>query len=137
MKVASMTLRLDKTSVPMVVWTLSRWRCVPVVDFLRLAKLAAKKSEHKCFKHVAIALRAGNVVSINVNRNTKHAEFNCLNSIWWDQRPGIILISLRFTKGGQLANALPCYNCLKYIQESGIKKVIYSTANRTLETLRI
>jgi hypothetical protein len=37
------------------------------------------------------------------------------------------LIVIRVTKTSKLANARPCYNCLKMMQDIGINKVFYST----------
>ena len=41
------------------------------------------------------------------------------------------LIVIRVTKTNKIANARPCYNCLKMMQDIGINKVFYSTGAET------
>lgn len=96
----------------------------------------AKKSTHASFFHGAVLIKGSNILSVAPNRGTKHAEIGCLDKIWSSEAKNCTLLSIRITKGGLLANAKPCYDCEQALREAGIRKVMYSTCDRTIETIR-
>ncbi|MDE2425633.1 MAG: hypothetical protein KGO96_06970 [Elusimicrobia bacterium] len=97
----------------------------------------ARRSKHKNFYHAALLIRSGNIVGMSYNHDLRHAEIGALNQCWPSERRGCTLISIRITKGNKLASAKPCPDCLSALKENGIKKVFYSTAERTIEEIRI
>ena|ERR1700677_3139914 len=111
---------------------------IPIEDVphLRTAMKTAKKSNHLAFKHAAILIRGGNVVSAESNHGLRHAEDRTISKCWDTVQKGSILISIRVTVGGLLANGKPCEACEKLIRASGIKTVFYSTAERTIERIK-
>lgn len=91
----------------------------------------------KTFRHAALVLRGGNIVSIGSNRSDTHAEVAALRNLWPSERRGCVVVSLRFTATGQLANAKPCPACQAFLIENGVTKAHYTTAERGWETMRL
>jgi deoxycytidylate deaminase len=88
--------------------------------------------------HACLIVRGGGILAMGYNHGSCHAETMALKQIWGNKRKGATLISIRITKGQNLlANAKPCPNCEKAIRESGIKKVYYSTEQRTMELMKL
>ncbi len=107
-------------------------------SLLRLAPKISERSTNRSFIHICFAVRGGSIVSIGFNHDKIHAEQVCLNRIWQNKRQNLTLVSLRLTRSRtKLAMAKPCDECMKLIKESKIKKVLYSTPERTIETLKI
>jgi tRNA(Arg) A34 adenosine deaminase TadA len=105
---------------------------------IRSAIKAARKSTHASFLHGAILMKGSNIKGWGSNRGPMHAEVSALSGVWPSERKGCTLISVRITKGhGVLANAKPCADCEKVLREAGIKKVIYSTSERTLAEMKL
>lgn len=92
----------------------------------RIARALYKKSDHPNFKHVAIVVRGGAVVSVGYNHNSIHAEVNALNHMWPSERRGTRVWSMRITRGGRFRMARPCADCMRYLRESGVKMVYYT-----------
>ena len=97
----------------------------------------AEKSRHKLFFHAALVVSGGRILSSGYNRGTLHAEVMALRKLSHKQRCHTTIWSIRVTNGGKLANAKPCPDCLETLRKSRVKTVIYSTAEGTIETLRI
>src|ERR1700723_3260155 len=108
-----------------------------MAPFLNLAKRIARKSSHNSFFHSAILIKGSNILSMAPNRGTKHAEIGCLDKVWSSETKNCIILSIRITKGGLLANAKPCPNCEQALRLAGVKKILYSTANRQIEEMRL
>ena len=108
-----------------------------MAPFLNIATEAAKRSKHRAFFHGCVIVRAGSLVSQGANHDNVHAEIAALQKIWPNKRKGCLAVSIRVTRGGLLAEAKPCLDCQKALKENGIKKVYYSTANRTIELMKL
>lgn len=104
---------------------------------MSLIRKTAKKSQNSAFFHAAIVKRAGAVVAVGHNHGWLHAEKVALGKMWKSERKGCTLISVRLTKGGLLANAMPCVDCQQLIRDSGIHDVYYSTADRKMERMKL
>lgn len=92
---------------------------------LERVKRLAEKLEHRNYRHVAIVLRGGSLISIASNVS-RHAEVAALSKLFPSKRVGTTVISLRIRKDGSLAMARPCKHCMAFIRESGVKKVYWS-----------
>lgn len=101
-----------------------------MTSWLKLARKITHQSKHKQFHHAAIVLKGGAIMAFATNVGWNHAEASALNKIWKSERKGCVLISVRFTGSGLLANAKPCLKCQAVINESKLAAVWYSTANR-------
>lgn len=109
-----------------------------MAPYLKIAKTVANKSPHQSFKHCAVLMKGGSIVSIGYNKGTTHAEIMAINKPWASEVKGCSILSIRVTKGNNLlANAKPCDDCQKALHKAGIKKVLYSTANRVIEEMRL
>jgi len=98
---------------------------------MKLTKFAhiAQRSDHPNYKHCAIVMKGGNILSTGYNKGKKHAEIAALEKLWPDKRKGTTIISLRFTNHG-LSNSMPCKNCRKYLQDNKVTKVQYVERSR-------
>lgn len=90
---------------------------------------AAYKSDHTEFKHSTLVIRGGAVISIGANLGHRHSEVVALGKLWPSKRRGCSIINIRVRKDGSFGNAKPCEACLLYLENNGIKKVSYTTAN--------
>lgn len=93
---------------------------------VRVAKKLAFKSDHEHFKHSALVLKGGNIISSAYNKGVKHAEQFALDKLPPEQRKGCTVISIRVTKGGKLAMAKPCKKCEAYMRAHGVYAVEWS-----------
>lgn len=98
------------------------------MDPYRIARVLSKKSNHRWARHVAIVVRGGAVVAVAHNHDTTHAEVAALNRLWPSERRGTRVWSLRVTRSGLFRLARPCDNCMRYLRESGVKTVYYTTS---------
>ncbi len=105
-----------------------------MVSWLKLARKVSAKSDHKHSFHAALVFKGGALKSFATNRGYRHAEVAALNKLWPSERKGCTLLSVRFTKTGLIANAKPCDECQKAIDEAGIGSVWYSTETRELRS---
>ena len=103
---------------------------------LRKAIKIAQKSNHQAFSHSALLIRGGNIVASASNWSWSHAEKRILAKTWDSVQKGSVLLSIRITATKKLACGKPCPACEKLIRESGIKRVFYSTSERTIEEMR-
>lgn len=101
-----------------------------------LAKKLCACAKHKQHYHAAIVVKGGAVVSTAYNYNENHAEMNALKKLWPDKRRGVVVYSMRFTKGGKWGIAKPCKRCEKFMKECGVKKVFYTDVNGELTSIR-
>lgn len=72
---------------------------------------------------------------------TIHAEMDVINGLLRGYssvkvanfaRQNLKILVVRFTKSGLLANSEPCVNCVRKMSALGIKKVTWSTRDRTI-----
>lgn len=71
----------------------------------------------------------------NPNKRS-HAEIRCLRNAPLEKIKGSTIHVYRFSDGA-FKMAKPCTTCMNYIQEMGVKKVIYTTNYNRLETIRV
>lgn len=110
-------------------------------SFLDVAVRVAESSD-AVFKHGAVVVRGGSVLSIGVNKwknkdvpptapdvynpnITVHAEVDALSRVK-DARGATIYVA-RVTKLGEERFSRPCPRCEKVLIAAGIKRVIYTT----------
>lgn len=106
-------------------------------------KRSARASSHTRFFHAAQVRIGGAVIAMGHNEALAaggwHAEARAIERATHRHRSikGATVVSIRVTRTGKLANAKPCNNCLALCLDAGVKKVVYSTSQGTLETIRI
>lgn len=97
----------------------------------------AAKSNHR-FRHAAFVMKGGAVLSYGYNHNNCHAEVNALKKLWPSKRKGCSVFVIRLTGSGMLlAESKPCEECQKYMRKHGVKRCSYSTADRSIATMKI
>jgi deoxycytidylate deaminase len=101
-----------------------------------LIRKTAQRATH-LHHHVVVVTKGGAVKSIGFNRNAVHAEVTALSRLWPDQRPGFKVWSFRVRKDGTYAMAKPCPECQVFLQENGIKTVIYSDNDGEFHRLKL
>jgi pyrimidine deaminase RibD-like protein len=125
-------LKLESTGIKM----LSR----KDVSYLNLARSLAEKSEENK-KHGAVVIKSGRVVGYGFNKFknhtdlipedlikvhcSRHAEEVAIKTAGQNAK-GATLYVARVNKQGLDRNSKPCKICTDLIEESGIKKVIYT-----------
>lgn len=93
--------------------------------------------KQRSYRHCAMVIRGGCILSIGVNAKETHAEVVALSQLTWSQRAGTMVLSLRIRKDGSLAMAKPCQSCTEYMKHFGVKKVHYSNSNGVIVKERI
>lgn len=110
------------------------------VSYLNVARSLAERSEENK-KHGAVVIKSGRVVGYGYNKFknhtdlipedlikvhcSRHAEEVAIKSAGQNAR-GAILYVARVNNQGIDRNSKPCKICSELIEESGIKKVIYT-----------
>lgn len=125
---------------------------MPSDNDLRLLERAieAAKLCRQRFKHCAIVVKSGNILSVAVNtfRNdpslcgvnraaSYHAEVNALRMVSEKASIGSRIYVVRYGNNGNIAMSRPCNECHSYIISRGVKKVIYSISDNEYCTERI
>ena len=122
--------------------------------YIELAARIAQQTEFKEYKHGAILVRAGAVINTSCNKNkykawanqfrkkqrghaTVHAEIGAILGLDRSVTEGATIYVVRVGKCGDLKNSKPCAMCEAAMQYVGIKKVVYSSEDGKIETMRI
>lgn len=108
--------------------------------FLSVARYLATKSESR-HRHGAIVVKGGSVIGTGYNKDKNHpdyvspehikshcsvhAEVDAIRDAKWRVK-GAVLYVARVNNHGQDRNSKPCDRCMVIIEETQIKKVIYT-----------
>lgn len=108
--------------------------------FLSAARYFAEKSTSRQ-KHGAVIVKSGRVLGTGYNKDTnnpmivspehikthcsRHAEIEAIRDANWNVK-GAVLYVARVNRYGQDRNSKPCIRCEVVIEETQIKKVIYT-----------
>jgi deoxycytidylate deaminase len=106
--------------------------------FFELAKKLSKKSDYSQYHLGACVVKKNRVLGIGFNRNRTHpkanslyhylhAEIDSLLGLNFTQLKNATMYIYRETKLGAPALAKPCPSCRIAIENSGIKRIIYTT----------
>lgn len=109
------------------------------VNFFRLCKKAASKSNYETHKLGAIIVKNGKPVSVGWNKKTthplstyrfqnQHAEFHAIIKSPVDVS-GATIYLYREDRDGNLATSKPCSICEEFLRQKNIKRVVYTTYN--------
>lgn len=109
-------------------------------SFLSVARYLASKSAARQ-KHGAVLVKSGRVIGTGYNKDTnnpfsvspehikthcsRHAEIEAIRDANWNVR-GAVLYVARVNNQGVDRNSKPCIRCQVVIEETQIKKVIYT-----------
>lgn len=108
--------------------------------FLEKAAKLAEDSVCRRYRHGAIIVKNGAVISTGINRSVNnpfqvqspetqssiHAEVAALNSCRKTDLTGATIYIARICKDGSQAMSKPCMNCQKALIARGVKKVYYT-----------
>lgn len=105
---------------------------------LNLARKHFKKLPSKKKKVVACFMDGGTIIMASNQKKTNphaarlnyrnchmHAEFSVLRQVR-DAKNGTLYV-YRENQGGVISLARPCNECMVYIREKGVRKIVYST----------
>jgi pyrimidine deaminase RibD-like protein len=98
---------------------------------------AVKTARHGIYKHAAVVIRGGSIISIGVNHDQVHAEVAALKKLWPSERRGTKIVTLRLRKSGGLGIAKPCPACEQYMRDNGVKAVTYSDVDGNMQRMRL
>lgn len=112
--------------------------------YLSVARYFATKSSARN-THGAIVVKGGRVVGTGYNKNRNnplavspehiktncsiHAERSAIKDAGYDVKNAVIYIA-RVNRHGEDRDSKPCPRCLELIEESGIKRIVYTTQLR-------
>lgn len=103
---------------------------IPLTKLIRVAKT----SPHHKNKHSTLVFRGGSLISSGFNHGKVHSEVSALNRIWPNKRRGLTIVNLMIkTKSGNFGNSRPCEECMPFLKQNGITKVIYFDKNEFRE----
>lgn len=107
--------------------------------FLEIAYSEALKAHDAQHKLGAVLVKGGSVIAKGYNSytNLRHAEVSCLSKVWESERKGAVLYVVRTRKTQKFGMSKPCPKCENFIKNSGIKKVIYTTNDNTIESFQL
>jgi deoxycytidylate deaminase len=113
--------------------------------FLSVARYFAAKSKSRKM-HGAVVVKSGRVLGTGYNKDrnspfivspehikphcSRHAELEAIRDANWNVK-GAVLYVARVNRQGQDRNSKPCRLCQKVINETQIKKVIYTNEGET------
>lgn len=108
--------------------------------FLSVARYLASKSESRQ-RHGAVIVKGGSVIGTGFNKDRNHpdivspehikshcsvhAEVDAIRDAKWNVK-GAVLYVARVNAQGKDRNSKPCDRCMVVIEETQIKKVIYT-----------
>ena len=108
--------------------------------FLSVARYFATKSTARN-THGAVVVKGGRVVGTGYNRNRNHpmivspehiktncsihAEESAIRDAGYDVKNAVIYVA-RVSKNGEDRDSRPCPRCLDLINQSGIKRIVYT-----------
>jgi deoxycytidylate deaminase len=104
---------------------------------VRTAIREASKSNHHQHQMAAVLIKGGKTVAISHNHDFLHAEHGCLNRAWRGGADDATMVVVRVRRNGTLGMARPCPLCTQRLVKAGVKKVIYSNSNGSLESIKL
>lgn len=122
--------------------------------YVDLASRVAEQTDFKEYRHGAVLVRGGVVLNTSCNKNkykawanrfrkkqkghaTVHAEIGAILGLDRSITEGTTVYVVRVGRDGHLRNSKPCAMCEAAMQYVGVKRVIYSNSNGTLEEIRL
>lgn len=110
------------------------------LSYFRICEKVSKFSDHHQHKIGAIVVNNGKILSTGFNKmkthplsphpfKSCHAEFMAIKYLSQKDLKNATIYVLRKSRDGKYANAKPCFSCRKLIEDSGIKKIIYTDTN--------
>lgn len=117
-------------------------------NWIRVAIRHAEKSEVRHYKHAALLVKGGRVISIGINRNKSgclgdplyglkgwHSELDALLSVDPDMVCGATLYVAGISRGKNVIKSKPCRYCQEFINKYNLKDVYYSLDECKFEKL--
>jgi tRNA(Arg) A34 adenosine deaminase TadA len=121
--------------------------------YFSIAKKEAKKAKNEDYKHGAVLVKGGSIISVSHNVSipskfadrykihggiaTRHAEINCVLGLDKKVTSGAVLFVVRVSRGGNLRLSKPCPMCRSVLEYVGVKKVYYSIDNDEYGVIRL
>jgi deoxycytidylate deaminase len=120
-----------------------------VARFMSLAKNVARQSEFSDYRHGAILVKGGSIISTSPNKDsfcsfgarfrnsqnqpgraTRHAEIGAILGLARTTTGGATLYVARIGKADEFRMSKPCQMCESTLRHVGIKRVIYTINNK-------
>jgi len=120
-----------------------------VARFMSLAKNVARQSEFSDYRHGAILVKGGSIISTSPNKDsfcsfgarfrnghhqpghaTRHAEIGAILGLDRSITDGATLYVARIGKADEFRMSKPCQMCESTLRHVGIKRVIYTINNK-------
>jgi len=126
-----------------------------VKSYFDLAKRVAQQSQHDHFKHGAVLVKGGSVLNTSYNKDkykrfgnrfrdtracghaTHHAELGCVLGLDHSLTSGATMYVVRTNKNGAFRMSKPCAMCEEALRFCGVKKVVYTIDEVSVEKHRL
>ena len=117
--------------------------------YFEIARRTATESICKDYKHGALLVRGGSIISSSCNKNsfkrwgnrfrmrdcghaTHHAELGCILGIDRSVTQGATVYVARIGKAGDFKMSKPCEMCEAVLRHVGVRKVIYTIDDKKI-----
>ena len=127
-----------------------------VARFMSLAKNVARQSEFSDYRHGAILVKGGSIISTSPNKDsfcsfgarfrngrhqpghaTLHAEIGAILGLARTATDGATLYVARIGKADEFRMSKPCQMCESTLRHVGIKRVIYTIDNKEVGSYKL
>jgi deoxycytidylate deaminase len=111
----------------------------------KLEKVVVEIKHNLRCRHAAFLVEKNKIISIGMNKEKSHplqkefsrfanmtylhAEIDCLKSVGKFDLNKTTLYILRIDKNGQYANSAPCKGCQEFLNQTKIRRIVYSVNN--------
>ena len=122
--------------------------------YIEASARAAEDSEFPNYRHSAVLVRGGSILSTAFNKSnhinwankfrskdcghaTHHAEVGTILGMAREKTTGATLYVARIGKSGELKMSKPCEMCQQVLAHVGVKKVYYSIDNNNIGYIKL
>ncbi len=122
--------------------------------YLELAKNVASQGTYGKYLHGAVLVQGGSVLNTSPNKDrfcsfgskfrerscghaTLHAELGCVLGLDRRITSGATLYVVRINREGQFRMSKPCSMCHEALTHCGVKKVVYTTNEKEVATIKL
>lgn len=117
----------------------------------RFAEKFLLKSTHPDYLFCAVLVKSNKIISYGINRKSPkpfyvasgvgeiflHAEVDCLHMVDRDILDNTTLYIIAKSKAGNYIKTKPCTSCMKQIEKSGIKRIVYQEIDGSLIRIKV
>tara|TARA_R100000005_G_C4881097_1_gene132704 strand:+ start:196 stop:639 length:444 start_codon:yes stop_codon:yes gene_type:complete len=122
--------------------------------YIEIARKVANESKFPRFRHGAVLVKGGSVISTSCNEldsvswankfrqhqcghATRHAELGAILGVAREKTKNSIMYVVRVNPSNDFLLSKPCPMCMQALKHVGVKKVIYSVDNENISCIKL